>query len=350
MRERVLSETFEKAVWETYLIHTRTIKKTTSNLHQYLEKLSLFTKKEITQIEKEDVEQYMEYLYQCIERGEYCPSYVKVMFLSLRKFFGFLQQHRYELRDRGVNVQEQNPFEGILLRIPDKKLLSSEDIPTIQEIDRLLQSAKSQNPSLYLAICLASKLGLSISELSELKLSALGYMKEEYLFESVEGIREKNLYICLPGTNKRTNRYLKVPREVEEVIAEKLDMKETAENAELSENEQLETLERNHGNNIYVITYKGKHYSERTMQYHLKKLCEQLQLKNITFADLRNLSIFMMRYGGAKDSEIARFTGQKGRWICRFSGVDPKVILGTADYNHLDLGINSKQVVPLDTI
>lgn len=339
MGNQILSDQFENVIWPTYLTRSKATKKTIANLHQYLEKLVTITGKDITEINEQDVHFFMESLYVSIEKQEYHGSYVKVIYLSLRKFYDFMQHYRYELRDQGIEVSVDNPFHNVPLKIQDKKLLTAEDIPNLKELDQLLEISKQENRSLFLAICFAAKMGLSISEISNLRMSAVGYMREEILFEKQDGSHEQNLYLCIEDKRKtkRIKRFLLVPEDVCEILEEPL-YAEKSGNTEYNADESDENLYiPNSESTSYLITYRGRHYSERTMQYHLKSLCEKHDLKQVTFADLRNLAIFLMKEGGAKDSQIAKYMGMEGRWLCRFSGIDANQVFGTADYNRIQI-------------
>lgn len=345
MNNSVLSEQFEEIIWPIYLTRSKATKKTISNLHQYLEKLVTITGKSVTDMTEQDIRAFMDSLYLSVRKGEYQASYVKVIYLSVRKFYDFLLNYRYELKDKGIEVMGTNPFKGVPLNIEEKKLLTAQDLPNLEALDTLVNASREENPSLYLAVCFAAKMGLSISEISNLRTSALGYMKEEILFEKQDGTHDQNLYLCIEDQkkSKKIKRYLMVPEDLKETLEEILY---TEKNEETQGDEETEETEvdvwktddyRNPESSSYLISYKGKHYSERTMQYHLKKLCEEKGMKPVTFADLRNLAIFLMKEGGAKDSQIAKYMGLEGRWLCRFAGIDSKQVFGTADFNRIQI-------------
>lgn len=342
MQNSVLPVEFEEIIWPVYVTRTKSTKKTISNLHQYLEKLSTVVKKDLCHITPQDASDFMDYLCEAIKRGEYKSSYVKVIYLSLRKFYDFLLSYQYDFRDQGILVPEQNPFQAVSLQIQDKKILTADDIPNLDELDTLLKAAREENSSLYLAICFAAKMGLSISEISNLRTSSLGYMKEEIMFHKMDGTHDKNLYLCLEDTkhSKRTKRYLKIPTDLVDALEESLPPHDST-NASNSDSPDgsadFESASVRGESSSYLISYKNHHYSERTMQYHLKNLCEKQKLKSITFADLRNLSVYLMKEGGAKDSEIAKYLGIEGRWLCRFSGISPSQVFGTADYSRIQI-------------
>lgn len=320
MEESHLSSDFETKVWPAYQARSKSTGKTQANLHLFLKQFSDFAKKDVLVMQAEDAKVYTEHLYEAIRKGKRKGSYVKVMLLSLRKFYTFLIEYRYEFGDRGITVPKHNPFEGVVIGIPDKVELTSEDLPSLSDLDALLEASANTNQSLFLAISLAAKVGLSISEISNLSPSMVGYMRDEQNFQAVTGTSKKHLYICLNaiGEHGRTKRYLQVPEDIEELL-------------------NLDLTSDFNTTNPYLITYKGKHYSERTMQYHLKELCQQIGLKQITFADLRNLAIFLMKEGGASTQEIAKYTGQEGRWISRFSGVSASKIFNAASYSRINI-------------
>ena len=323
MEYRNLSEKFETYIWPVYTTRSKNTEKTRNNLHMFLDKLAKFSQKDLLEISDADAIQFSEYLYESMNKGKWKPSYIKVMLISLRKFYQFLHDYRYEFLDRGIEVPSFNPFDAVTITIPDKVLLTAEDLPNLQQLDLLLEESAKTNRALYLAISLAAKMGLSVSEISNLRKSNVGYMKEELMFSPLEGDSEKHLYICLNavGEHGKTKRYLKVPKDLEIVLNESLEFMEK-ENADAQN---------------YVILYKERHYSDRTMQYQLKKLCEKCQIKQITFQDLRNLAVFLMKDGGADQADIAHYTGQEGRWLTRFSGVDAQQIFDSGDFVQIAL-------------
>lgn len=315
MKKEVFSEKFESVIWTVYCTRNRSTGKTQQNVHLFLTKLCQYCEKDPLEITTQDAVQFTNHLYDLVRKGTCKASYVKVILLSLRKFYDFLEEYKYEFRDREIDVPIVNPFATILIDIPDKVILTKEDVPSLSQVDLLLDKTRETNPSLFAAISFAVKMGLTSTEISNLTTSCVGYMKEEVRFEPISGSKMTSLYICLKaiGEHGRTKRYLKVPEDMEEILTNFL------ENAKTGESE-------------YVVSYKGKHYSERTMQYQLKRLCEILEIEQITFQDLRNLSIFLMKEGGADSKEIAKYTGQEGRWLTRFSGIDAASIFDAADY------------------
>lgn len=248
-----------------------------------------YSDKNIKEIEKEDIHKYFRFLIEKTKDGCLEEEYVRMIYIELRSFFAYCYK---------INYITSNPFSDITLPIKDKKYIETSKFPDLIDVNDLLE--KIDEHSIYVAVILALRMGLSTSELINIKKEDIIHNKEDDLF-----------YIKI---EKRNNiRFLCIPNDIIPDI--KREILSTPANC------------------FYLLSPNKKDkYGTRYIQIKLKRYNT-----DITFSDLRNLSIYLMFAGGANIEEVIGYTGMKGEWFKKYDKIPTKYKFDAVKYSKLQI-------------
>lgn len=168
-----------------------------------------------------------------------------------------------------------NPFDNPH-RLNQNRMLHSGQILSLSEIDQFLSYAKS-NDNLYLASCMVLRMGLTSTELTNLRLS--------HFFLS-----DGSCYLKLP------RRTILVPGDIKNLLDHMVKKNQLSD---------------------YLLI---KSQSSRLTLRELQLLCQQVPM-NVTFPILRNTCIAYAFKGGAVTSDICDYLGITDAWLYRFDEV-----------------------------
>lgn len=219
---------------------------------------------------------------------------------ALRSIYSFLIEHKndYELPysfhnifDK-VNIPEMNPS------------IKSEDIPSMEEMDRLLEVTKNDF-MMYLILSLVFRCSLSASEVCNLKMKQLGKDR-----------RERNFIVF---HDKKKERYVKLPEDIMSLLNGYL--------ATLSD--QKEYLFYNKRDNVLKV---------RNLESLMKKYVIAAKLsKEFTIQDIRNASIAYMLASGAETQDVAKYAGVDVQWMYRYNDVITELDLQPVDLVNIQI-------------
>jgi integrase/recombinase XerD len=221
-----------------------------NNLKEFLN----FTKKEIEQIEKEDITNYYEYLKERPNKNNGCKLSPKTIYNQMRSielFFSMLQE---------TQSIENHPFAN--LKFKTEKPKSSRNILTQSEIQELYQATTSDLERVILS--LAYGCGLRVGELVKVNTNHI-QLRENILVVPSGKYNKKRIIPISSGVKKDIeNYYYKVRIYIQSIEIE-----------------------------AFILNNHNKRMKSSNYNHHLKQMIERtenpkIQLKNITMHCLRH--------------------------------------------------------------
>lgn len=265
------------------------------NMFYLLSTFSNYTKKPLFDALPQDADSYINHLKKQLQNGTFKENYCCCVFLELRKFYEYAED--WECID-------QNPFQAANPFQTNEKLLAA-DLPSLQDIDTLL-SICADEPMLYLAVLLAFRMALPISEIVSLK-------KEQVCSE--HGRQDIYLRMERQAGKKEKTSFLLIPEDI------LLPLKQTI----LSTEESYP----------YILRNKhGRPYAKRSLQNLLATTLEGSGI-SIHFSALRSLCLFLMLIEKVPVGQIADYAGVEGRWLTLYDHIPEKLRLDASKYVHL---------------
>lgn len=276
-----------------------------------LRKLVKRSGKDIFCITGNDAETFYDSCISDIHNGTYKPLYIKTLMHSLKAFYRYIN----DLCQNGSPNQSfpccrnGNPFDGIIINIPDKLEYQEGDFPSMDSIDTLLSLCPT--PSLKAAVCLALKMCMTVSDISALK-------KEQI-------IRDDNrMYIRSVSVTELGGypRYLLVPDDLHAMILQ------LCENTDASYR-------------YLLISRRRTPCAVRTLEHALNKIVRENSLgSNLTFSSLRNMGIRILLSNGALPQEVADYLGIQGKWLSRYEKVPLHLVKDMNKYSNIEIKQN----------
>ncbi len=273
-----LSEPFLTQVWEQFKPHLKR-KKTQNSYLSFIKNLSNFCQRDFLEITSDDVDHY--FAQRLSEENGPGIKSLHTMLSAYRSVASYIQEHKDEVSMPCY----ASPFDECELP-PYTDVFHSTDVIRIKDFDKLLQTAK-EDSQVYLALCLAFRCALTVSEILGLKVN------------QVTMYRDGSGQVVIPQAGGRM-RYVKIPADVMDVIVRDF--------SHLSPE-----------SNLLLNTY-GHPMSARTLQTRVKQCVMRSEIFHpYTLQDLRNSALIYMRKGGATDEELSTYAGTTGRWLYRFT-------------------------------
>ena len=273
-----------------------------------LKKLSERSGKGIFHITYNDAQIFYASCISDINNGTYKPIYVKSMIALLKAFY----EHLFTLsKTSEINADfpccsHGNPFSYVTVKIPDKLEYYDEDFPSLESIDSLLSFCPTL--SLKTAVCLAFKMCLTVSEISDLKKKQIVYDNEK-------------MYIRLASSNELGEypRYLTVPEDIRPMIKQ----------LHSSTSIDYEYL---------LISKRRSQYAVRSLEHALKKTAEENNLSsNLTFLSSRNMGIRILLSNGASPQDVADYLGIQGKWLSRYEKVPLHLVKDMGKFSNIKI-------------
>lgn len=247
-----------------------------------------FASKDFLDLTYSDADKYFRMLQEPKSKSKRVKlSTVQGRLSALRSVSSYIKEFesRYDLGE----VYENFFF---YIKLPEQDVfLKKEDVPTINEVDRLLIAADN-NLMMFLIISMVFRCGFTASEICKMTISQLiSDPAENYGVE----FRERG------GT-----RIVKLPHDVVTILKK-----------------YLQTLPVGLNKSEFLFHNKrGTKLTVRNLDLYVSELVKEAGLsKPFTIKDIRHATIVHMRKANAKDEDIANCLGLDTRWIFRYDQV-----------------------------
>lgn len=299
-KQQQLSYTYlsdnDRTVIESCCKLLRKTKNSRQNLFYIIANFGEFSMSSVFDATPLDAENYIAFLADEVKQGKLQEKYCACLFLELRSFYDYALNHQLIFENPFSN--QENPF-----KFPDK--LRAADLPSLAEVDMLL-SICNDDPVLHLAVLLAFRMALTISEIVNIE-------KKQFCIDEKEGELYLKMWRWTDGEKKE--KFLYVPRDIVPYIS-KMARQTPSEYKYLFRSE------------------RKKPFAVRTMQNMLDSAQKDTGVK-IQFSELRSLSIYMMLVENIPIKDICSYTNIKGDWLSRYDTIPEELILDAVKYVHL---------------
>ena len=228
--------------------------------------------------------------------------------LSERTFAGELAALRslFRVMDEDLHTDIFSSLSFIDAKKVPMSILS-EDVPSLSDADRILEASKD-NPELYLAIVLALRCALNITDIVSLKSSMFFFDKD-----GIAGFRFTGL-----STEREGN--IRIPDDVVTILSKYI------------EEQSIEDW-------LFPSRQRpGHHSSARWMQMQLNKACNTAGLpsdKKVTFRSLRALAIVDMLDGGAGTTKVAQYVSMNESNLHYYGAVVPELKNSAVEHSRI---------------
>lgn len=266
------------------------------NLFYIIANFGEFSMSSVFDAEPLDAQNYITFLADEMKQGKIQEQYCACIFSELRIFYDYALSHGLVSQNPFSN--QKNPF-----KFPDK--LRAADLPSLTEVDLLLRLCENE-PVLYLAVLLAFRMALPISEIATIQ-------KNQFCVNEKDGDLYLKMWRWIDGEKKE--KFLYVPRDIVPHITKM---------ARQTPAEYLYLL-RNKHNKPFVV---------RTLQLRLDAIQKDTGIK-IQFSELRSLCIYLMLTEKIPSKKICAFTNIRGDWLKRYDYIPEELILDATKYIHI---------------
>lgn len=308
-KEVVLSEEFINTIW--IFFKSKLSKRTQQEYFAVIKGFVKITGKDPLKITPEACEKYIQYLKTRMENNRLSYTTALMRVSVMRTLCEYI---RYTMNERGYEYI--NYFNDISLPDVDKTL-SENMLPSIDELNNLLELTKKNNDNMaFLIFSLIIKCGLTSSEISGLNI--------EYIVLDINN----NICINFPP-KKGISRIIKLPSDISKLIDTYVEANSIYEGAIF--------LNKRH-------TRLKVRDAERILnKYILIGQENGLIKKHFTMQTMRHASIQYMLKGGASEQAVADYTGITTKWMSRYKRVVNSALLAdAADYNIIEIKDNDK--------
>ena len=263
-----------------------------SNLLYILGAFSSQLEKPLFDVSSKDASLYTKFLIGNIEEKIWREQYALTVFNTLQNFYLFCYKQE--------KIKE-NPFGQISFPVHSIQEVDPKEFSSLYAVDRLF-SVIQDMPLLYLAAALAFRMALTVNDLS-------GLRREQFVMEEETGMVYLNLERKYGRRQSRS--CLFVPEDLHKILLE-----------------SFRTIE---PTSPYVFPSKRKAFMQRnTLQTNLQKAQMDVEGDNITFSDLRNLSIFLMLICSKSSGDVAAYAGLEGTWLTRYKSIPDEIRMDAA--------------------
>lgn len=217
------------------------------------------------------------------------------------------------IENNNIIYNYRNPFRNIY--ISNSNEVDYSNVPTINDIETLLEAAKENSNRDYLIFLLAIRCAMTAKQISKIKISDIVLCNDE---------NASRYGICLH--NKGNVRIIAVPADIQDIFTDFINT-------------------RPEEGFLFVSDKSGKPMSERTYQRLIKNyidtLQEKLYQKKFSFHQLRHVAIACMGVGsGSSDfSSVAEYAGLKNvsDTESRYRKISQNMMLYNADFSILSV-------------
>lgn len=221
----------------------------------------------------------------------------------IRAIARFIDEHSdtYHLEPRYLSL-----FADLDTQIPSLHI-KPQDLPGLEEIDRILHYFKENNDFVsFLACSLVLRSGFTTSELTALE--------KDMFLQDLNGNY---------GTRFKVSgfayRYVKIPEDMAMLIKKYIEQRQDS-------------------NPALLLNRRGGRISLRTLQYHLHEACTACEVKPFTFNDLRSLSQVIMIKNGAPLEKVAEYVDvKKTDWFFKYNRAVQEFEDSAVDYSHIKI-------------
>lgn len=266
------------------------------NLFYIVANFGEFIESSVFEASLSDARRYIDTLRAEVAAGRLQEKYCACIFFELRTFF-----ERALVR----GLMDHNPFSGSdnPFSFPDR--LNTADLPTLSEVDNLLILCPDGS-DILVAVLLALRMGLSVSEIAELK-------NEQFCLDEKSGRVYLKMWRWDDGEKKEL--FLTVPGDITKRVMDQV--KSTPSD--------------------YAFLFRSrekKPYQVRSLQLKLANL-QKGKEEPVTFSRLRSLCIYLMLLENIPLKDICRYIGIKGDWLARYDGIPEDMIADASEYVRL---------------
>lgn len=290
-----LSNTFLK-IFDEYASKKLKKQRTKQRYEYVIYNICNFAKCDFLQLSKEQVEAYLKLVCknETLKSTNYSLS-------VLRAISRYLDENA---KFYNINSGYLELFSDLEIVFPDM-YFKSEDIPSLSDVDCVLQYFKEQEDFVgFIACSLVLRTAMTISQIVELK--------KEMFFQD----KNENYGIRIKLSNYAYG-FTKIPEDIAVLIISYLEKRE-------NESESL------------LLNKKGKPISIKALQNRLQEACSNCDIKPFTYNKLRTLSESYMIKAGAPLQKIAEYTNtKKTDWFFRYDKVVEELEDSAVDYVHI---------------
>ena len=263
-----------------------------SNLLYIRGAFSTQREKPLFEVSMKDASLYTNFLIGNIEEKIWREQYALTVFNTLQNFYFFCYKQE---------KIKANPFGQISFPVHSITEVNPKEFSSLYKVDRLF-SVLQDMPLLYLAAALAFRMALTVNDLS-------GLRREQFVMEEETG----SIYLDLIRKygRRQSRSCLFVPEDLHAIL--------------------LKTFRTIEPTSPYVFPSKRKSFIPRnTLQINLQKAQIDVEGDNITFSDLRNLSIFLMLICSKSAGDVAAYAGLEGTWLTRYKSIPDEIRMDAA--------------------
>lgn len=218
--------------------------------------------KDFMELTDKEVYRYHDKLEGMVREGELCNRTLRARFYSYVSFASYLVE---------IGRMEHSAFDCINLPEVDDTPHSL-NIPTLEECDAVIEMAERSGEDMALIFLIVLRMGLTASEICNLKTSSLMEFDGKLYFEFNRG--EGN---C---------RYMEIPDDLRDRIKKYHSMNSSP---------------------YFFLNSKGEKLQGRALEKRVKKIVSKAGCEPFTLRDLRNRCIYQMLHDGVREEEVAAY-------------------------------------------
>ena len=299
MKKTFLSETTEQILHD-YAV--KNLEKSDSYIKykNVVESICTYCNKDFLKLDARDAKRYFRFCENIKLNDESTLVFKRSVLVSIASFV----EENYKTYDL-IPYPYSDAYRMIYFE--DSQLISPDSLPKLKNIDRLisylLQNKKHRT---LLAVLLAVKLALTASEILNIRYSDF--------IENDNGCK-----ILRIRSKRPPDRFIQIPSDLVTSI-------------ELYASEYLNEMSAADPESFLFKARNNSPLAYRTLSGDLKNTCKAVGV-DITFNDLRNLSIAYMIKNGATEDDISKITGTTGTLYRRFNPAVEAIIKTSVEYN-----------------
>lgn len=290
-----LSETFLK-IFDDYASKKLKKPRTKQRYLYVIYRLCNDAKCDFLQLKKEQVESYLKRVSksEVLKSTNYNMSVIRALARYLDE-----NAEKYHIESGYLNL-----FSDLEIMFPDM-YFKSEDIPTLYDVDCVLQYFKEKEDFVGFIVCaLVLRTAMTISQITELK--------KDMFFQD-----QNDNYGVRIRLSNFAYRYVKIPDDIAALII-------------------TYTEKRKDDNEALFLNKKGKPISIKSLQNRLQEACSHCEIKPFTYNKLRTLSEAYMIKLGAPLNQVATYTDtKKTDWFFRYDRIVKELEDSAVDYVHI---------------
>lgn len=270
--------------------------KTIHNYKHVIEQFLDFSHKDFVSTDENDVKQYISLL----RRNKKAETSIQTYLSIMSSFFNFLQE-------KDVIGKEITNVFSIYKPLGTHKRIASEKIPSVTDINTLLEVSKQFNTEYYLIIALAVKCGLSESEIFNLNVG--DFFVDRYKKLGIRVICEDKV------------RYVKLPLDIANIVNGYVSKK------------KLENADKN---SPLFTSIRNTRLSARTIRYNIRQINDKAGISPaITLQDMRNFTAVSLLKSGVSPQDVASTLGIGISWITRYDRAVSELDLSMTDKSNI---------------